>query len=167
MNILFDEGSQKSFLTEKLTTMLFVTPHQSENINLSSFGSSQPLYGWMDNVILHIKTRSGELVPVSALVVPAIVAPLANITNASISKLSGLNGLRLAHPISREENFEISVLVGDGSYWNLVGDHIVTGDSPTAVSSKLGYLLSGPLPEPQPTCSSQCCHQPTQHCGEP
>ena len=42
------------------------------------------------------------------------------------------------------------MLVGADSYWNLVGDHIVRGDGPTAVSLKLGYLLSGPLPAPQP-----------------
>ena len=28
--------------------------------------------------------------------------------------------------------------------------YIVRGNSPTAVSSKLGFLLSGPLPAPQP-----------------
>ena len=133
-NVLFDEGSQRSFLTEKLATTLVVTPHRSEKINLSSFGSSQPLYRRMDSVLVHIKTRSGELVPVSALVVPTIAAPLANMTNASVSKLLHLKGLPLAHPITRDENFEISLLVGADSYWNLVGDHIVRGDGPTAVS---------------------------------
>ena len=39
-NILFDEGSQRSFITEKLAGMLGVVPQRSENINLSSFGSS-------------------------------------------------------------------------------------------------------------------------------
>ena len=33
-----------------------------------------------------------------------------------------------------------------GFYWNFIGDHGVRGDSPTAVSSRLGYALSGPLP---------------------
>nr|XP_006820542.1 PREDICTED: uncharacterized protein LOC102805286 [Saccoglossus kowalevskii] len=30
-------------------------------------------------------------------------------------------------------------------YWDFVGDHIVRGPGPTAVSSILGYLLSGPI----------------------
>ena len=30
------------------------------------------------------------------------------------------------------------------------GDHVVRGDGPMAVSSKLGYFLSSPLPVPQP-----------------
>ena len=41
--------------------------------------------------------------------------------------------------------------MGTDFYWDLVGDHISRGDGPTALSSKLGYLLSGPvlLPRPQ------------------
>ena len=45
-----------------------MTPYKSENINLSSFGSSQPLYRQMDSVIVHIKTWKGELLPLLRLV---------------------------------------------------------------------------------------------------
>ena len=99
-NILFDEGSQRSFITEKLAGMLGVVPQRSENINLSSFGSSQPLYRRMDNVTFHIKTRRGDLVPISALVVPTIAAPLANTMNTAVTNLLHLKGLPLAHPVS-------------------------------------------------------------------
>ena len=107
-NVLFDEGSQRSFLTEKLTTMLVVTPQRSETFNLSSYDSSQPLYRQIESVIVHIKTQSKDLVPVSAPVVPTIPAPLANITNSSISKLLHLKGLPLAHPVSIDKNFKLS-----------------------------------------------------------
>ncbi|XP_070576133.1 uncharacterized protein [Ptychodera flava] len=39
---------------------------------------------------------------------------------------------------------EIDVLIGADQYWNFVGNHIVRGAGPTAISSKFGYLLSGP-----------------------
>ena len=61
-----------------------------------------------------------------------------------------LQGLPLAHPVSSTENFEISLLVGSDFYWNFIGNHVVRGDGPTAVSSRLGYVLSGPLPAHQP-----------------
>ena len=150
-NILFDEGSQRSFITEKLAGMLGVVPQRSENINLSSFGSSQPLYRRMDNVTFRIKTRRGDLVPISALVVPTIAAPLANTMNTAVTNLSHLKGLPLAHPVSGEDNFEISLLIGADFYWDLIGDHTIRRNGPTAVSSRLGYLLSGPLPVPQPS----------------
>ena len=57
-----------------------------------------------------------------------------------------LQGLTLAHPITGDEYFEVSLLIGTDQYWNFVGDHIVRGDGPTAMQSKLGYLISGPLP---------------------
>jgi len=41
--------------------------------------------------------------------------------------------------------FEISLLIGVDHYWILDGDHVVRENGPTAVHSKLGYLLSGPL----------------------
>ena len=64
-------------------------------------------------------------------------------------RLPHLKELPLAHPVTEAENFEISLLVGADFYWNLVGDHIIRGEGPTAVSSKLGYLLLGPVPLPQ------------------
>jgi len=36
-------------------------------------------------------------------------------------------------------------LIGVDHFWKLVGDHVIRGNSPTAVDSKLGYPLSGPL----------------------
>ena len=63
----------------------------------------------------------------------------------SITSLPYLNGLRLAHPISSTEQFSITLLIGADQYWNIVEDHVIRGNGPTAVRSKLGYLLSGPL----------------------
>ena len=57
----------------------------------------------------------------------------------------------MAHPITSDENFHVSVLVGADYYWQFIQDHVVRGDGPTAVQSRLGYLLSGPLPSPQHT----------------
>jgi len=65
-----------------------------------------------------------------------------------------MNFLTLAHPMMKEDSqFDISMLKGVHYYWKIVEDHIVRGDGPTAVQSKLGYLLSGPL-----TLSSSSCY---------
>lgn len=55
--------------------------------------------------------------------------------------------LTLAHPVMSEDNFAISLLIGTDYYWNFVQDDIVRGEGPTAQQSRLGYLLSGPLPD--------------------
>jgi hypothetical protein len=42
-------------------------------------------------------------------------------------------------------NDNIDILVGADFYWSMVTGDVVRGDnSPTAISSKLGWLLSGP-----------------------
>ena len=54
-------------------------------------------------------------------------------------------GITLAHPVTDDENFELSILVSGDYYWTFVEDQVIRGEGPTAVVSKLGYLLSGPL----------------------
>ena len=56
-------------------------------------------------------------------------------------QLPYLQELLLAHSVITAENFEISLLIAADYYF---GDHIVQGTDPTVMSSKLGYLLSGP-----------------------
>ena len=43
------------------------------------------------------------------------------------------------------EKLDISLLIGVDHYWKIVGNHIVRGKGPTAMQSKLQYLLLGPL----------------------
>jgi len=163
-NILFDEGSQRSFLTEKLANELALQSHTFENISLSSFGADKPLHKCMDAVLIHIKTMTGELIPLSALIVPTIAAPITNPLNTDVFSLPHLKGLQLAHPVTTAENFEISLLVGADFYWDLVGDHIIRGDGPTAMSSKLGYLLSGPVLFPHtPSATANILHVAAEH----
>lgn len=55
-----------------------------------------------------------------------------------------MEGLELADYFDRSQH-TIYVLVGSDFYWDIVIGDIVSGDGPTAISSKLGWLLSGPV----------------------
>ena len=57
-----------------------------------------------------------------------------------------LKGLKLANPVTNSDEFLVSVLIGADFYWSFVQDNIIRGNGPTAQQSRLGYLLSGPLP---------------------
>ena len=52
--------------------------------------------------------------------------------HTSCQQISHLKGLQLALPITENENFEISVLIGADYYWSFVQDHIIRGDGPIA-----------------------------------
>jgi len=98
----------------------------------------------MDTVSIRIRASTGEPILISALVVPTIATPIPYLLDTDIQQLPHLKGLPLAHPITAAEKFEIPLLAGADHYWDLVGDHIIRGAGLTAMSSKLGYLLSGP-----------------------
>ena len=144
-NILFDEGSQRSFLAKGLADCLQVQPHDTVELSLSTFGNGTSRSDKFDVATINLQTISGHLIPLKVLIVPTIAAPIHTVDQRSITNLPYLNGLRLAHPLSTTEQFSITLLIGADQYWKIVEDHVIRGNGPTAVASKLGYLLSGPL----------------------
>ena len=163
-NILFDEGSQRSFLTQDLANLLSLQSCKKEDICLSSFGAKRPLSKRMEVALINIKTQTGGLIPISVLIVPTIATPLKSTTKSGITQLPYLKGLPLAHPVTTDGDFKISLLIGADYYWDIVEDHIVRGNGPTAMASKLGYLLSGPLSSSQSRdVVTNILHVATQH----
>ena len=133
------------FVTKALANALELQPYRREDINLSSFGAKCQFSRQVDVAMVNLLTKSEDVVPLSVLVVPNIATPLQNTASISVTHLSHLRDLQLAHTLTAEREFEISLLVGADHYWDIVGDHIVRGMGSTAVESKLGYLLSGPV----------------------
>ena len=80
-NLLFDEGSQRLFVTKALANSLELQPYHRENINLSSFGAKCQLSRQVDVGMVNLLTKSGDAVPLSVLVVPQIATPLQNTTS--------------------------------------------------------------------------------------
>ena len=113
-NILFDEGSQCTFLTQELADTLSLQPQHQEDICLSAFGSTHPLNKRMKVAHINIKTSSGALLPISVLVVPTITTPLRNTVKLNVTQLPHLRELPLAHPITQDDSFKISLLIGTG-----------------------------------------------------
>lgn len=103
----------------------------------------------MDVVRLCVATDQGEDVELSAFVVPIICDPLQSQSIAEATHTyAHLKGLKLADYGSGEDNVEVDILVGSDQYWSLVSGRVVRGEhGPTAVKTKLGWVLSGPIPE--------------------
>ncbi|XP_065884078.1 uncharacterized protein [Dysidea avara] len=147
-NILFDEGAQKSFICSELASKLQLIPDTTTQVALSSFGANSPSLQTLEMTTIQIQTLNGDRIPVSVLIVPHIATPLQNSCTLELDTLPHLRGLKLANPVSDELEFSVSILIGADHYWSFVQDHIIRGDGPTAQQSRLGYLLSGPLPSP-------------------
>ena len=144
-NILFDEGSQRSFITKSLADCLTLQPHGTEELSISTFGTQTSHVNKLDVATIYLHTISGQPIPLTVLIVPTIAAPLQNRSKKPLTDFPHLKGLHLAHPVTSTEQFVINLLIGADHYWDVVEDHIIKGNGPTAMGSKLGYLLSGPM----------------------
>ena len=144
-NILFDEGAQRSFITQTLADQLSISHTESDSIALSAFGAHSSSNRQLPVATVKVVTAYDEKVPVRVLVVEQIATPIQNQFHQQIHDIPHLRGLTFAHPVTSDENFVISLLIGADPYWDLVEDTFIRGQGPTAVASKLGYLVSEPL----------------------
>ena len=160
-SILFDEGAQRSFISIDMVKELGISPTSTTDISLASFGSASRLHQKLGVTTVEIETVTGELIPISTLIVPTIAAPIQNAVPISVNTTPHLRGLKLAHPVTSNNTFTISLLIGTDYYWKFVQDTIIRGDGPIAQESKLGYLLSGPLPYSLPQAATSILLQIT------
>ena len=162
-HILFDEGAQRSFITQQLADELHLLPTSHETISVSSFGAQVSPSRTLAVATMFVHALNGTRIQISVLIVPQLAAPIRNSVRTHLHAIPHLQNLPLAHPVTGDENFDISVLIGADYYWHFIQDHTVRGNGPTAVQSKLGYLLSGPLQLPQPVAMTSL-HVAIFHC---
>ena len=63
-----------------------------------------------------------------------------------VSEYPHIEGLALADEFDDQGSDAIDILIGSDFYWSFITGDTIRGDhGPTAVSSKLGWLLSGPV----------------------
>ncbi|XP_066933890.1 uncharacterized protein [Clytia hemisphaerica] len=68
------------------------------------------------------------------------------VINLAQSKYKHLQDLKLADQNPDNLPLQIDVLIGSADYWNFIGQkQIRSPNGPTAISSELGYVLSGPV----------------------
>ena len=130
-NILFDKGAQRSFITQKLADDIQIQHKGTEEINLATFGGSSQTLRRVPTATVSLKTSGRETIPIDVLIVPTIAAPLSNMP-PEVTKLKYLKGLKLAHPVTQDGEFDISLLIGADHYWRIVQNHVVRGNGPTA-----------------------------------
>ena len=149
VRILFDNGSQLSYVTERLQRQLNLKSTRVEKLHLNTFGHDGYKTQTCAIVKLHLQgLHQGETIGLSAMTSPSICSPLPS--TIRVDSYPHLQGLQLADECDPPRR-EVDVLVGSNFYWN-----IVTGDV-VRVSSKLGWLLSGPIDSCEATPVTHAC----------
>ena len=136
-HILFDEGSQHSFITGDLARQLALTSKKEEPISLSTFGGTSPSVKRVAVSTITLLTHDEEPIPIEVIIVPTIAAP---IQNQMVNNFANL--------ITDDDLFQIDLRIGADHYWNIVEDRIVRGSGPTAQNPRLviSCLDRCPLP---------------------
>ncbi|CAB4013086.1 Hypothetical predicted protein [Paramuricea clavata] len=145
VRILFDSGSQRSYITDDLRRKLRLNAIKSETLHLNTFGdnkhkkSCQVFY-------LTLLGRNGSESKTSVLNFPIICSPLPALVD--IFDYPHIRELELADYDEGQgppPHDSIDVLVGSDYYWNFVTGETVCGDfGPIAVKS---VFLVGCFPE--------------------
>jgi len=104
-HILFDEGTQRSFITQELADTLQIQPVRYELITMSSFGEQVSTPTRLAVTTTSIHTLRRGKIPISILVVPKLAAPLRNLIRTCLNQFPYLQGLRF--PVTSDENFSI------------------------------------------------------------
>ena len=138
-----DSGSQRMYITECLRDKLNLKPIGREQLHLNTFGDRNFSAHCCDVVHLCLhKPGSNCLIGIFVLCFPVICSSLPSAVD--LVDCPHLEGLELANQCKGSRD-AIDMLVGLDFYWTIVTGNIKHDSrGPVAISSKLGWLLSGP-----------------------
>ena len=142
VHVLFDSGSQKTYVSEELQKKLELKAEGKEFINLNIFGSEKFSKKFCELVRVNLEL-SDEVLSIKAHSFPILCSPIK--THIDISSFAHLQGIALADNFD-ESDKAIHMVIGEDYYYNIVQGDVHKGSAgPVAVSSKHGWLISGPV----------------------
>lgn len=153
IRILLDSGSQRSFITDRAMKLLQLVPRGEQTLSIATF------------VALKEQTRVCPIVevgvllkgyPLSLYTVPSICEPLScQPITACVEANHHLLSLDLADTSNGNTQLPVDMLIGCDHYWDLVTGSICRCEGgPTAIHTKLGWVLSGPTLSSNPALRS-------------
>ena len=147
LRILFDCASQLSYITPAARKLLNLKTITKKTVNIKSFGERKDKKE-VDVVKFAVKSKDGGMnIYVNALVSDTCLPIDSKKIRFAKSRYKHLKNLDLADENPSNLPLNIDILIGSDFYWNFFNSTFVKGDGqgPVAMSSKLGYVLSGPV----------------------
>ena len=148
VNVLFDTGSQQTFISDRLVKELKLTPLRQINMEVSAFLNTEESNLKLSEHEIVVKSICNDQRRViTALGVPKICSELKNQSyRIAVEKYSFLQNLQLANQ-AHLDNTNIDLLIGADTYWEFLTGETQRDKSCSLVAQKsiFGYLVSGPL----------------------
>ena len=112
----------------------------------SGFDNSKSTPEFYEVVELNVQANDGTEIAIRAIVIDFLIDPLEDKYREKLLELTHLKNLNLAHPYTGEKTFQVDLLIGADFYWSFIGDEKrIRGQGPTAINSKISYLVFGRL----------------------
>ena len=141
LRLLFDSGSQLSYISPRARNKLKLKTLGTKDMSLKTFGNMKDKKVF-DRVNFAVK-QMVILIFTNAFVSDICYPQVINIAQENYSHL---RNLKLADSNPENLPMDIDILIGAQDYWNFIEQKTVRGtNGPTALASKLGYILSGPV----------------------
>ena len=145
---LFDNCSQRKYITTSLKKKLKLRTIRKENILIQRFASDEGHIKELDVVRLCLRGKTKKLnYYVEALCVPYICSPLKEYFVQEIqSQFNHLKELQLSETKQENGITDIDILIGLDFHYSLVSGRIKKGlpSDPVAAESVFGWIICGP-----------------------
>ena len=152
VRVLLDQGSQRSYITSQLKEKLNLPVPEKENMIIKTFGagSNEDSITACDVASVKIMNPKSQFsIDLNLLTVLLICSPLqGQVVKCAKENYPHLENLDLAEQYTNKSELEISVLLGADHIWKVIKGEVRRGetpDSPTAINTELGWVLSGPV----------------------
>ena len=134
-------------MTDNLKNILQLPVLERKQVSIKTFGSTDERLELVEVEALGIELKGEPNLLLSAFTVPLICQPLqGQPVNQVVDDNACFSGLRLADYCAEGETLNVDILVGSDYYWTLVTGHTIRGTrGPTALHTKLGWVLLGPV----------------------
>ncbi|XP_063427160.1 uncharacterized protein LOC134710700 [Mytilus trossulus] len=146
--ILFDSGSQRTYISQRLASKLGLKSYHEEEIRLMTFGSENIKIVKTTHTSLDIRLKNGLYFSIIANIVPVISGCLnrRKLDSVSMTKLRKyVNDIYLADDLPFEnESSEIDLLIGNDYYLDLIlARRLEVQPGLYLFASKLGWMVTG------------------------
>ncbi|CAG9133368.1 unnamed protein product [Plutella xylostella] len=140
---LLDNGSEHNFISEKLSKRLNTKLIQS-TLNVTGVGNKHTNTNHLCDITMRSKVQDYST-PLRCIVLSSITSHLPS-TRVDVQNIRIPENIRLADP-SFHVPSEVELLIGSDLFWDLIESGKIRLSSGTyLIDSKLGWLLSGPIP---------------------
>ena len=147
-SIVFDSGSQRSYVSEELSQLLQLKSLGSKHLTILTFGRRAQEPVKCERMEIGINERiSGSTQTIGVFSVPLICEPTRQ--PPLKTSLNHLKELPLADTeLNSGQSFKPDLLIGLKHYWSFVSGEIIRTpcNRPIAMNSSLGWVVSGPTP---------------------